>query len=116
MLSPAQSVALRHIEAMAEAREAVTLSVIAGGFERAGLGLAAYREVVELARQYARFALHFHPDRLGSSGCVVESLLREGIYRNQFETGLSNGSPTASSGSERDGWERTLFGGAYHAE
>ena len=38
------------------------------------------------------------------------------MYRNQFETGLSSGSPTAFPGGERDLWERRLFGGAYHAE
>jgi hypothetical protein len=47
---------------------------------------------------------------------VAESLLRDGVYRNQYETGLSSGSPTAFPGGERDIWERTLFGGAYHAE
>jgi hypothetical protein len=45
---------------------------------------------------------------------VAESLLADGVYRNQFETGLSSGSPTAFPGGERDSWERTLFGGAYH--
>ncbi len=61
--------------------------------------------------------LHFHPDRLGRrSGTVAESLLSEGVYQNQFETGLSSGSPTAFPGGERDIWERKLFGGAYHAE
>lgn len=49
-------------------------------------------------------------------GNVAKSLLRDGVYRNQFETGLSSASPTAFPGGERDSWERTLFGGAYHAE
>jgi hypothetical protein len=58
--------------------------------------------------------LHFHPDRLKASGeSVAESLLREGVYRNQFETGLSNGGLTAFRGGERDNWEKRLFGGAY---
>src|SRR5207248_11515981 len=64
-----------------------------------------------------RIVLHFHPDRFGRKPITVaESLLTEGVYRNQFETGLSSGSPTAFPGGERDDWERTLFGGAYHAE
>jgi hypothetical protein len=46
---------------------------------------------------------------------VAEALLDEGHYRSQFETGLSTGSRTAIPGGERDEWERTLFGGAYHA-
>jgi hypothetical protein len=31
---------------------------------------------------------------------VAESLLRDGLYRNQFETGLSSGSPAAFPGGE----------------
>jgi hypothetical protein len=47
---------------------------------------------------------------------VAEALLKEGVYRNQFETGLSSGSMSAFPGGERDWWENTLFGGAYHAQ
>ena len=61
--------------------------------------------------------LHFHPYRFGlKSTTVAEDLLKDGLYRNQFETGLSSGSVSAFPGGERDTWERTLFGGAYHAE
>jgi hypothetical protein len=40
--------------------------------------------------------------------------LQDGVYKNQYETGLSSGSPTAFSGGDRDLWEKRLFGGAYH--
>jgi hypothetical protein len=70
---------------------------------------------MEMARQHARIVAHFHPDRFGGKPAnVIDCLLVEGVYRNQFETGLSSGSPTAFPGGERDEWERTLFGGAYH--
>ena len=86
-------------------------------FERAGLALDNYSEAMDLVRQHARIAVHFHPDRFGAKpASVADGLLLEGVYRNQFETGLSSGSPTAFPGGERDDWERTLFGGAYHAE
>ena len=89
---------------------------LAGICERAGLALDNYRDAVEVIRRHARIVLHFHPDRFGGKSTnVAESLLGEGVYRNQFETGLSSGSPTAFSGGERDNWERTLFGGAYHS-
>jgi hypothetical protein len=67
---------------------------------------------------HARVVLHFHPDRFGSKSLmtVAEALLEDGVYRNQFETGLSSGSVSAFPGGERDAWERGLFGGAYHAE
>lgn len=65
----------------------------------------------------ARVVVHFHPDRFGrKSMTVAEALLNEGLYRNQFETGLSSGSLSAYPGGSRDRWERALFGGAYHGE
>lgn len=61
-------------------------------FERAGYGLENYYEAIELVRQHARIVLHIHPDRLGRKPVTVaENLLSEGVYRNQFETGLSSG-------------------------
>ena len=117
MLSAAQSAALRHVEATAEVGEARALLSIAGAFERAGFGIEIYHEAIDSIRQHARIALYFHPDRLGHKDVgVAESLLSEGVYRNQFETGLSSGSPTAFPGGERDLWEGALFGGAYHAD
>jgi hypothetical protein len=47
---------------------------------------------------------------------VAEGLLQEGLYKSQFETGLSSGSPSAFPGGERDLWERRLFGGAYNVD
>jgi hypothetical protein len=47
---------------------------------------------------------------------VAEALLADGVYRNQFETGLSSGSVSAFAGGARDTWESSLFGGAYHTE
>ena len=41
--------------------------------------------------------------------------MKEGVYRSQFETGLSTGGLSAFPGGARDTWERSLFGGAYHA-
>jgi hypothetical protein len=59
--------------------------------------------------------IHFHPDRVGTKSIpVAEALLTEGVYRNQFETGLSTGGLSTFPGEGRDSWERSLFGGAYH--
>lgn len=64
----------------------------------------------------ARVTLNFHPDRVRRDGkTVAEGLLADGFYRSQFETGVTNGSPTAYSGGNRDRWEELLFGGAYQA-
>ncbi len=95
----------------------MALLSIAAICKRTGRALDSYNEAMELVRQHARVVAHFHPDRFGGKPTnVVDSLLVEGVYRNQFETGLSSGSPTAFPGGERDEWERTLFGGAYHNE
>jgi len=105
------------VNAVARDKEATALSSITAICKRAGLALDTYKEAMELVRQHARIVAHFHPDRFGGKPAnVVDSLLVEGVYRNQFETGLSSGSPTAFPGGERDEWERTLFGGAYHKE
>jgi len=66
---------------------------------------------------HARVVVHFHPDRFSlKRTTAAEALLKEGVYRNQFETGLSSGSVSAFPGGARDAWEKSLFGGAYHAE
>ncbi|KAK1749681.1 hypothetical protein QBC47DRAFT_354659 [Echria macrotheca] len=79
---------------------------------------AVHAALLTSIRETARVALHFHPDRpVGEGGrTVAASLLVDGIYRNQFETGISNGGLSAQPGGARDEWERSLFGGAYHAD
>lgn len=73
--------------------------------------------LVEHVCEHARITLNFHPDRLRRADglSAVEGLLLDGRYRSQFETGVTNGSPTAFPGGERDQWEKILFGSAYHA-
>ncbi len=74
-----------------------------------------FSEAVAKIKSYARVALHFHPDRPGPTGeTVAEALLKQGIYKSQFETLLSNGSVSAYPGGQRDLWEKRIFGGAYH--
>ena len=82
---------------------------------RAGCPADAYDEAMECVRLHSRVVVHFHPDRFGVKPMTVaEALLKEGVYRNQFETGLSSGSLSAFAGGARDIWEATLFGAAYH--
>lgn len=115
-LSPAQRAALRYAEVAARSREADAgdrLSLVLQ--RRMPIRSSRRRNAMETVRSYARVVLHFHPDRYGLRPITVaESLLADGRYRNQFETGLSGGSRTAFAGGSRDRWERDLFGGAYH--
>lgn len=88
---------------------------ISAVLERAGLSQNVYDDAVESVRARPGVALHFHPERLSRMGrSVAEGLLQDGVYKNQFDAGLSSGSPSAFPGGERDLWENRLFGGAYH--
>jgi hypothetical protein len=60
-----------------------------------------------------RVTLHFHPDRLVGGVPILERMARDGAYRSQFETGVSNGGLTAHPGGDRWRWESRMFGGAY---
>ena len=116
-LSLAQHAALRHVEDVLLGGEVAARRRVAELLQRAGCAADAYTEAMECVRVHARVVVHFHPDRFGNKlTTVAEALLAEGVYRNQFETGLSSGSVSAFSGGARDTWENTLFGGAYHAE
>ncbi len=72
--------------------------------------------LIDLVASHARITLNFHPDRLLADGrSVAESLASDGIYRSQYETGVSAGSRTAFLDGDRDTWERSLFGPHHHA-
>lgn len=60
-----------------------------------------------------RVTLHFHPDRLVGGVPILERMARDGAYRSQFETRVSNGGLTAYPGGDRWRWESRMFGGAY---
>ncbi|WP_290863817.1 DUF3626 domain-containing protein [Hamadaea sp.] len=108
-LSAANAAALAHVTRVASA---------------AGASLPAVpdaTELIGLVREHGRITLNFHPDRIATSGLtagltVAEALAADGRYRSQYETGISNGSRTAFLGGDRDGWELSLFGAAYHAD
>ena len=115
-LRPHQRKALEHIQGLAAHLNSGARDDIRSILAREELSQAVYDEAMESLRTRARVGLHFHPERISRTGrSVAESLVQSGVYRNQFETGLSSGSPSAFPGGERDLWERRLFGGAYHA-
>lgn len=88
---------------------------LASILSRANVAEDLWADAINGLRRHARVVLHFHPDRMTMSGqSVALGLLSDGVYRSQFETGISNGSPTAFPGGDRDEWERELFDGAYH--
>ncbi|GFZ96475.1 hypothetical protein GCM10011359_27410 [Nesterenkonia alkaliphila] len=61
----------------------------------------------------ASLTIQFHPDWPFSGQLVIESMARDGRYRSQFETGISNGGLTAHPGGDRWRWESRLFEARY---
>lgn len=65
----------------------------------------------DLASWLFRFpiTINFHPDRIAGDGLTAaQSLAASGVYRSQFETGVSAGSVTAVGG-DRQRWETATF-------
>ncbi|PTA44933.1 DUF3626 domain-containing protein [Micromonospora sp. RP3T] len=112
-LTAAQSAALRHVRGVALRDRPAALAVIAEHLAGSGADLRC-DEVGAMVTGYGRLTVNFHPDRLLRDGrTVVEALDDEGVYRSQFETGISGGGLTAFPGGDRDRWEEVMFGGAY---
>ncbi|WP_433533335.1 DUF3626 domain-containing protein [Micromonospora sp. CA-263727] len=112
-LTPAQRAALRHVRAVALDARPTALARIGRALAGTGVRHDWERLVAAFARA-GRVTLNFHPDRLLADGrTVAEALATEGVYRSQFETGISNGGLSAYPGGDRDRWEQRLFGGAY---
>jgi hypothetical protein len=114
-LTAAQRAALRHVKELVRAKQPAAHSRVAEILSRSGCPSSMFESAAESIQQHARVVVHFHPDRIGVKPITVaESLLEDGQYRTQFDTGLSAGSMTAFPGGARDQWEESLFGGAYH--
>jgi hypothetical protein len=60
-----------------------------------------------------RVTLHFHPDRFRGEVDILTALAADGIYRSQFETGISSGWLDPTPGGSRWRWESHIFAGAY---
>ena len=109
-----QSAALDKTRSHALSRQVLAREKIAHVLKMSNIAEAKFEEAVQAIRQHARVAFHFHPDRLDVLGrTVAESLLENGMYKSQFETGLSNGKLAPTVGGPRDSWENNMFGDAY---
>lgn len=64
----------------------------------------------------ARVNLHFQPDIcLASGASVLDGIASSGVYRSQFETGVSGGGLSAYPGGDRFMWEQRMFASVYNA-
>jgi hypothetical protein len=114
-LSMAQKAALRYVDEIASRLESGAYIRLSEDLQGCGCTNEMFEEAMRSIRAHARM-VHFHPDRFGVKPIKdAESLLNDGLYQNQFETGLSSGGRSAFPEGDRDRWERDLFGGAYHA-
>jgi len=108
--------ALEYVSEQARLRREAARACIAAVLRSQRLDWSLFEAALDRLRTQARIDIHFHPERLSVHGrTVAEGLLADGEFRNQYETGISSGSPTAFQGGARDSWEAQLFGGAYHA-
>lgn len=57
--------------------------------------------------------INFHPIVSINDESVVTCLLRDGVYRSQYETGTSSGSFSSHAGGRRWLWEQSMFDGVY---
>ena len=108
-LTAAQAAALAHVRTLAERdRHGATVRATEV-LVRAGIDVGV-DELCARIGVLGRVVCNFHPDRIAADGrTVVEALLADGVYRNQFETGISNG----GLGAVRERFEERLFAGAY---
>lgn len=139
-LTRTQRTVLTTMQALAEKRSVasyeLTLARLAGfGISKADVDLALEN------LKTAKIQIHFNPEKalvisempvnqrgpvpadppkldykvkVDRSQRVIDAYLQDDRFRNQFETGITDGSPTAFPGGRRDGWERTFFQGLYH--
>jgi Protein of unknown function (DUF3626) len=112
-LQPSQEKAIAKLRSDAISLKPSAIDTLKQILRMSNVPLSSLDLALESIRQHASVALHFHPDRPVASRTVALGLLEDGIYRNQFETGISNGSVSAHPGGARDEWERSLFNGAY---
>ena len=131
VLTRAQRAALDFVTDRATARAPAARAQIAEILRMSDIDSEQYERALGQLKSHARVALHFHPDRpcpnLSKSNEASDSnpdssrgdqsvaalLLADGVYRSQFETGISNGGLSAHRGGARAAWETRLFGDAY---
>lgn len=77
------------------------------------MSIPVFRRRRRAPGERTRVASPLHPNRL-VGGLVADGLLEDGVYRTQFETGISSGLVSPASRGPRGNWERGLFGGASH--
>lgn len=99
-MPPAAERAIAHVRELALAQRASAATVPAAECER--------------LRRRAVATINFHPDRSAWDGRTsAAAMADDGVYRSQFETGISAGGLDPVVAGARIRWEQTMFAGAY---
>ena len=103
-----------HIEKQAMDLREHAHSMIKNVLSMSNISTLELQHAMRQLSQHGRVALHFHPDRVDARGLtVIEGMLKDGVYKSQFETHMSNGQLSPELGGPRDHWEKQLFGQTY---
>ena len=114
LLSDSQKAALLHIESCAENIHTLGKAELPNVLAMSNISRADFDQAEQQIKDHARIGLQFHPDRISKCGrTVVQALLEDGLYKNQFETHLSNGGLDPTPGGVRCAWEDRIFGESF---
>ncbi|WP_144210987.1 DUF3626 domain-containing protein [Shewanella donghaensis] len=109
-----QFAAQTHIEKTVACLREQANSVIKNVLLMSDIPTSEVQQAMQALNSFGQVALHFHPDRIDSRGVTVAAgLLKDGFYKSQFETHISNGQLSPELGGPRDHWENQLFGHRY---
>lgn len=111
VLSSAESAAIEAVREYALQSKGRTLPAIRALLKRYRLEHIDIDNAIRIILYGKRITVNFHPDSVVKGGkTVIESLLCEGEYHNQFVTGISNGHLSCRKDDLRDVWETKIFG------
>lgn len=114
-LQNAHKKALKYFSSYAAERKDLSYASIKHILRMSNVDFERFNSFSRKMLEFGRVVLHFHPDRyVNNTQNVVQSMLQSGLYKNQYETLISNGGLSAYAGGDRDNWEKKLFNGAYH--
>ncbi|MHB1483360.1 MAG: DUF3626 domain-containing protein [Saccharofermentanales bacterium] len=109
--------AIRVISAQAKTNETQDIKIIRQIFNDNTITDKNINEIINNIFYNCDITINFHPDRFSNNGkLIIDNLIEDCKYHNQFVTGTSNGGRTAYPGGDRDIWEKGLFQGVYHKD
>ena len=91
-MEQSQRQAIRFVRDAAQGKSPDAWSTLKTICDRSNRPYRLLEDAIKTMMNEGHIALHFHPDRVLESGqTIAESLLRSGLYSNQFVTQNSNG-------------------------